>query len=157
MSMLELKQIRKKLGGTDVLNGIDLNVEEGEVVVILGPSGSGKTTLLRTINFLNPADSGTVTLDGLRVDASRHRRREVQQLREKTGMVFQNYNLFRNKTVLHNITAGLTAVRRIHREEAERIAMDLLGRVNLADRAGPIPGSCPADSSNAWASAAHWR
>ena len=139
MSMLELAKIRKKLGGKDVLNGVDLKVEEGEVVVILGPSGSGKTTLLRTINFLNPADSGIVTLDGLSVDAARHKHREVQRLREKTGMVFQNYNLFKNKTVLHNITAGLTSVRRVHKEEAERIAMELLGKVNLADRAGAYP------------------
>ena len=76
MAMVELKNIRKKLGGVDILNGVDLSVEEGEVVVILGPSGSGKTTLLRTINFLAPADQGTITIDGLTVDSQKHHHKE---------------------------------------------------------------------------------
>ena len=77
MAMVELKNIRKKLGGVDILNGVDLSVEEGEVVVILGPSGSGKTTLLRTINFLGPADAGTITVDGLTVDSQKHHHKET--------------------------------------------------------------------------------
>ena len=118
MAMVELKNIRKKLGGVDILNGVDLSVEEGEVVVILGPSGSGKTTLLQTINFLAPADQGTITIDGLIVDSQKHHHKETLALRRKTGMVFQNYNLFRNKTVLQNITEGLTTVRKIPHEQA---------------------------------------
>ncbi len=139
MPMVELKQIKKRLGGEDVLNGVDLSVGEGDVVVILGPSGSGKTTLLRTINFLNPADSGTVTVGGLTVDSAKHHHKEVLALRRKTGMVFQNYGLFKNKTVLRNITEGLTVVRKIKKEEAEKRAYELLEKVNLADKAGAYP------------------
>lgn len=139
MPMVELKQIKKRLGGNDVLNGVNLAVEEGEVVVILGPSGSGKTTLLRTINFLNPADSGSVTIDGLTVDSARHHHKEVLELRRKTGMVFQNYGLFKNKTVLRNITEGLTVVRKTEKEEAVKRAYELLEKVNLADKAQNYP------------------
>ena len=139
MEMLELREIKKSFGNQQILNGVNLSVAEGEVVVILGPSGSGKTTLLRTINFLGPADSGTVTIDGLTVDSGHHHHREVQELRKKTGMVFQHYNLFKNKTVLLNITEGLTSVRKVPKIEAERIAMDLLQKVNLADRANAYP------------------
>jgi L-cystine transport system ATP-binding protein len=139
MDMVELKGIRKKLGGRQILDGVDLSVAEGEVVVILGPSGSGKTTLLRTINFLGPADSGLVTIDGMTVDSSKHHHKEVWNLRKKTGMVFQNYNLFKNKTVLRNITEGLTTVRKVDRKEAEQRAMELLEKVNLADRANAYP------------------
>lgn len=137
--MLELKGIKKKFGNQQILNGVNLSVAEGEVVVILGPSGSGKTTLLRTINFLGPADSGTVTIDGLTVDSHHHHHREVQELRKKTGMVFQHYNLFKNKTVLRNITEGLTSVRKVPRAEADQTAMKLLEKVNLADRADAYP------------------
>ena len=137
--MLELREIKKSFGNQQILNGVNLSVAEGEVVVILGPSGSGKTTLLRTINFLGPADSGTVTIDGLTVDSGHHHHREVQELRKKTGMVFQHYNPFKNKNVLRNITEGLTSVRKVPKTEAERIAMDLLQKVNLADRANAYP------------------
>ena len=137
--MLELKDIKKAFGGHQILNGVNLSVKEGEVVVILGPSGSGKTTLLRTINFLGPADSGTVTIDGQTVDSRHHHHREVQELRKKTGMVFQHYNLFKNKTVLRNITEGLTSVRKIPREQADRTAMELLKKVNLSDKADAYP------------------
>lgn len=139
MAMVELHNIKKQLGGVDILNGVDLSVEEGEVVVILGPSGSGKTTLLRTINFLGPADEGTVTIDGQTVDSRHHHNKETLALRRKTGMVFQNYNLFRNKTVLQNITEGLTTVRGVAKDEAERTAMELLARMNLQERAGAYP------------------
>lgn len=137
--MVELKEIKKAFGDQQILNGVSLSVGEGEVVVILGPSGSGKTTLLRTINFLGPADSGTVTIDGMTVDSSRHHHREVLELRKKTGMVFQNYNLFKNKTVLRNITEGLTSVRKVQRAEADKIAIGLLEKVNLADRVNAYP------------------
>lgn len=139
MAMVELKNIRKKLGGVDILNGVDLSVEEGEVVVILGPSGSGKTTLLRTINFLGPADAGTITVDGLTVDSQKHHHKETLALRRKTGMVFQNYNLFRNKTVLQNITEGLITVRKIPHEQAVETAMALLKKMNLENRASAYP------------------
>ncbi|MDO4633446.1 MAG: amino acid ABC transporter ATP-binding protein [Eubacteriales bacterium] len=137
--MVELKGIKKELGGKQILNGVDLSVAEGEVVVILGPSGSGKTTLLRTINFLGPADEGSITVDGLTLEAKKAKHKEVLELRKKTGMVFQHYNLFKNRTVLGNITEGLTRVRGVAKEDARRTAMELLEKVNLADRANAYP------------------
>ena len=137
--MVELRGIHKSLGDREVLSGVDLDVPEGSVVVILGPSGSGKTTLLRTINFLGPADSGTVTIDGMTVDSANCTHAQVLKLRRKTAMVFQNYNLFRNRTVLQNITEGMIHVRGVSRAEAEHTAMALLEKVNLADRAGAYP------------------
>lgn len=139
MAMVELKNIRKKLGGVDILNGVDLSVEEGEVVVILGPSGSGKTTLLRTINFLGPADAGTITVDRLTVDSQKHHHKETLALRRKTGMVFQNYNLFRNKTALQNVTEGLIVARKMKKAEAEAIGRRLLDKVGLSDRCDHYP------------------
>lgn len=139
MAMVELKNIRKKLGGVNILNGVDLSVEEGEVVVILGPSGSGKTTLLRTINFLGPADAGTITVDGLTVDSQKHHHKETLALRRKTGMVFQNYNLFRNKTALQNVTEGLIVARKMKKAEAEAIGRKLLDKVGLSDRCDHYP------------------
>lgn len=137
--MVELKEIRKNLGGISILNGVNLSVKEGEVVVILGPSGSGKTTLLRTINFLNPADSGTISIDNVEVDSAKHHHKEILKLRKKTAMVFQNYNLFTNKTVLKNITEGLIKVQKKKKEEAEKIALELLDKVNLKEKKDSYP------------------
>lgn len=129
--MVKLTHICKKLGGRDILNGVDLTVNEGEVVVILGPSGSGKTTLLRTINFLNPADKGIITIHGKSVDVEHYKSRDALELRRMTSMVFQDYNLFRNRTVLKNVTEGMITVQKKSREEAEKTAKDLLKKVGL--------------------------
>jgi len=137
--MVELKNVKKKLGDEEILKGVNLTVGTGEVVVILGPSGSGKTTLLRTINFLNAADEGTITIDGDTVDCKKYHKDQVLKLRRKTGMVFQNYNLFKNKTVLHNITQGLTTVQKIHKDEARQKALALLEKVNLQEKANAYP------------------
>ena len=102
--MLELKGIQKSFGSNHVLKGVDMSVKKGEVVVILGPSGSGKTTFLRTINFLDPADEGTIEINGFKVDAKKHSKKDVIELRRKTAMVFQNYNLFKNKTILQDFS-----------------------------------------------------
>ena len=139
--MVELKGIKKKLGGKEILNGVDLSVKEGEVVVILGPSGSGKTTLLRTINFLNAADEGTVEIDGLKVDSKKHSAKDVRHLRRKTGMVFQSYNLFHNKTALENITEGMIKVHRIPRDDAEKRGRELLTKVKMLDKEGSYPSA----------------
>lgn len=137
--MLELKGIKKSFGDNHVLRGVDMNIRKGEIVVILGPSGSGKTTFLRTINFLDPADEGTVTINGLTVDARSHRKRDVIELRRKTAMVFQNYNLFKNKTILGNVMEGLITVKRYQRADAERAAREVLAKVGLADRCDFYP------------------
>lgn len=110
-------------------------------MAILGPSGSGKTTLLRTINFLSPADEGTVSIDGFTLDARKHSHKDVKTLRRKTGMVFQNYNLFQNKTVLKNVTEGMIKVQKIPKQEAVARAHELLAKVQMDDKADRYPAA----------------
>ena len=137
--MLTLEGVRKSFGDVEVLHGIDLTVHRGEVVAILGPSGSGKTTLLRCANFLERADAGTLALGGERFDLAHATKREVAAVRKKTAFVFQNYNLFRNRTVLGNVTEGLIVARKMPRAQAEKIARDCLERVGMGDRADAYP------------------
>ncbi len=137
--MLRLEGVRKSFDGAEVLHGIDLAVHRGEVVAILGPSGSGKTTLLRCANFLERADVGSLELAGSRYDLTRATKREVAAVRRKTAFVFQDYNLFRNRTVLGNVTEGLIVARRMPRARAEEIARGCLERVGMADRADAYP------------------
>ena len=137
--MLEIRNIHKRFDALDVLRGVDIAVEQGDVVAILGPSGSGKTTLLRCINFLETADSGEMIFDGERFDLAHTSKKDVQRLRKKTGFVFQNYNLFQNKTALQNVTEGLIIARKTPREQAMEIAMGALSKVGLADRAQSYP------------------
>ena len=122
-----------------VLQGVDLTVEKGDVVAILGPSGSGKTTLLRCLNFLETADAGQLVLDGETFDLAHAGRADIARLRKKTAFVFQNYNLFRNKTALQNVTEGLIVARRMPREQADAIGRRMLEKVGLADRADYYP------------------
>lgn len=139
MSMIEIKNVNKAFGATKVLKNVSLNVDKGDVVAILGPSGSGKTTFLRCINFLEKADSGTIEFDGVSYDFSTIRHKEIAALRKKTAFVFQNYNLFANKTALDNVMLGLTVARKVPKEEARAKAMKMLEKVGLADRAGHYP------------------
>ena len=137
--ILRLEEIHKQFGTLEVLKGVSLTVSQGEVVAILGPSGSGKTTLLRCMNFLETADSGRLTMDGEVFDLGRITKKEMARLRRKTAFVFQNYNLFLNKTALQNVTQGLTVARKMPRPQAEKIGMAMLEKVGLADRAGYYP------------------
>lgn len=137
--MLEIKDIRKSFGGLAVLKGVDLSVEKGDVIAILGPSGSGKTTLLRCMNFLETADSGTMEFDGETFQLGHVSKKDVARLRKKTAFVFQNYNLFRNKTALQNVTEGLVVARKVPRQQAERIGRDALAKVGMSERAGYYP------------------
>ena len=139
MAMLELEGLQKSFGATRVLDGITLSVEKGDVVAVLGPSGSGKTTLLRCLNFLERADAGTLTFDGERFDLTAMHKKDTVRLRKKTGFVFQNYNLFRNKTALQNVTEGLIVARGVRRAEAEETALAMLDKVGLADKARQYP------------------
>ena len=139
MSMLEVRNVHKSFEGVEILKGIDLTVDKGDVVAILGPSGSGKTTFLRCINFLERADAGEMVFDGETFDLAAVRRRDVASIRRKTAFVFQNYNLFLKKTVLDNVTLGLTAVRNLPRAEATDRAMDALIRVGMADKVQSYP------------------
>ena len=139
MPMLEVSDIHKSFGEREVLKGVSLSVDKGSVVAILGPSGSGKTTLLRCINFLEKADSGSLTFDGEPFDLARISRADTARLRRKTAFVFQSYNLFRNKTVLQNVTEGLVVARRMHKAQAEEIAVQMLQKVGMADRCSQYP------------------
>ena len=130
---------RRVRSALHVLNGVDLSVEKGDVVAILGPSGSGKTTLLRCLNFLETADSGTLVFDGESFDLGRISRADIARLRKKTAFVFQNYNLFRNKTALQNVTEGLIVARRMPKEQADEIGRRMLEKVGLAARADYYP------------------
>ena len=130
---------RKVISDLPVLRGVDLTVEKGDVVAILGPSGSGKTTLLRCLNFLETADAGQLVFDGESFDLAHASRADIARLRKKTAFVFQNYNLFRNKTALQNVTEGLIVARKLSKEQADAIGMKMLAKVGLADRADYYP------------------
>ena len=133
--MITLKNLHKSFGDITVLNGIDLEVAEKEVVVIIGPSGSGKSTLLRCINHLEQPTEGTVEVDGILLDSEAN----INAVRAEVGMVFQRFNLFPHMTVLDNITLAPMKVRGVSKEEAEKTANELLKRGGLGDRGGAYP------------------
>ena len=137
--LLEAKNIRKAFDGLEVLKGVDLQVDKGDVVAILGPSGSGKTTLLRCINFLETADSGEMIFDGESFSMNRISKKDIARLRKKTAFVFQNYNLFRNKTALENVTEGLIVARKMPKAQAVEIGEQALKKVGLSDRSSHYP------------------
>lgn len=138
MRLLEVKKIKKAFH-TQVLNGVNLEVDTGDVVAILGPSGSGKTTLLRCINFLETADEGAMVFDGKTYDLAHTTKKEISEIRKKTGFVFQNYNLFKNKTALENVMIGLIVAHGYSKSEAEKIAKEMLHRVNMEERMDHYP------------------
>ena len=137
--MLEVTQIRKSFGDLEVLKQVDLQVNKGDVVAILGPSGSGKTTLLRCLNFLENADGGELNFDGEHVSLGHVSKKDAARLRKKTAFVFQNYNLFRNKTALENVTEGLIIGRKMPKAEAIQIGRQALEKVGLSDREDYYP------------------
>ena len=137
--MLEVKQIHKSFGDLEVLKQVDLQVNKGDVVAILGPSGSGKTTLLRCLNFLENADGGEMDFDGEHVSLGHVSKKDAARLRKKTAFVFQNYNLFRNKTALENVTEGLIIGRKMPKAEAIQIGRQALEKVGLSDREDYYP------------------
>ena len=139
MSMLEVHGVKKNFGPLEVLKGVDLSVSQGDVVAILGPSGSGKTTLLRCINFLENADEGTLVFDGESFDLGRVTKKDIARLRKKAAFVFQNYNLFLNKTALQNVTEGLVTARKVPKAEAQEIARRALAKVGMLDRQDHYP------------------
>lgn len=137
--MIKVENIHKYFDQQHVLKGIDFSVEKGEVVSILGPSGSGKSTLLRCINFLEYPTSGNVEINGKRINVESASKADVQSLRTSTGMVFQQYNLFKNLTVLQNVMIGLTSVKRVNPTEAKKVSTDILEKVGLQDRLHHYP------------------
>lgn len=137
--MITLSNIHKRFGKNEVLKGIDLTVSTGEVIVILGPSGSGKTTLLRCINFLEHADDGRISIDGLDVNCRKATKQDIFKLRSKTAMVFQHYNLFNNKTALENVIEGLLIVQKQPRDTAVETGRRLLDKVGLNGKYDSYP------------------
>lgn len=135
MALLEIQDLHKSFGDkktiNEVLKGVNLTVEKGDVVSILGPSGSGKTTLLRCINFLESADEGHMIFDSKEYNMGVVAHSELSEIRKKTGFVFQSYNLFANKTVLQNVTLGLTSARHMNKKDAEEKAMSVLKKVGM--------------------------
>ncbi|ADM69915.1 L-cystine import ATP-binding protein TcyN [Paenibacillus polymyxa E681] len=137
--MIRLQNITKSFGKHEVLKGIDLTVNKGEVVVILGPSGSGKTTLLRCINYLEKPNDGEVSIGDFTVNCKRPAKKNVLALRQKTAMVFQQYNLFKHKTALENVMEGLVVVRKVKQEEAKKISIEVLEKVGLGEKLNHYP------------------
>lgn len=137
--MLEVRNVHKSFEDREVLKGVDLRVNKGDVETILGRSGSGKTTFLRCINFLEDADQGTMTLDQETFELAHVSRQDKIRIRRKTAFVFQNYNLFRNKTALENVTEGLIIARKMPKDQAVETAFQALEKVGLRDRAAAYP------------------
>ena len=135
--MIRLENVHKTFGKNEVLKGINLHIEQGQVVVIIGPSGSGKSTVLRTMNYLEEPTSGKVIVDGMDLSD----KKKLNEVRAEVGMVFQNFNLFPHMTVMENLTLAQTKVRKISSDEAKKIGQALLDRVGLADKANAYPES----------------
>ncbi len=137
--MLKVQDVRKSFGTNEVLKGISFDVDKGDVVAILGASGSGKTTLLRCLEFFERADSGRMELGGISVDLHKYSRKEARGIRQKTAFVFQNYNLFENKTALENVSLGLSAGHGVPKKEAREAAEAALEKVGLLEKADYYP------------------
>ncbi len=134
--LIETKGLKKNFGELEVLKGIDVQIKKGEVVVVIGPSGSGKSTFLRCLNRLEEPSGGSVIFEGQDICAAGV---DLNALRQKMGMVFQQFNLFNHLTILENITIGPMLVKKESQAEAEQTAMRLLGRIGLADKAKEFP------------------
>jgi len=139
--MIKLNNIHKRFGNTEVLKGIDLEINKGEIIVIIGSSGTGKSTLLRCVNFLEQADQGSVTIDDVTVDTQNNSKAEVLALRRKTGFVFQNYALFTHMTARQNIAEGLITVRGWKNKEALERAQQILDDIGLGDKGDNYPAA----------------
>ena len=139
--MIHIENLHKKFGELEVLKGVDLDVQNGEVVSIVGPSGTGKSTLLRCINYLERPEKGIIDVDGFRIDAEHHSRKDVYTLRKHSSMIFQNFNLISNKTVLENIMLGPIVVQKKSKEEARAAAEEILHKIGLSDKINAKPST----------------
>ncbi|ATA23298.1 amino acid ABC transporter ATP-binding protein [Brenneria goodwinii] len=137
--MIRLENIHKRFDDEEVLKGASIDIKKGQVVCLIGPSGSGKTTLLRCINFLEKADKGRITIGSVSVDCEKASKKDIENIRAKTAMVFQSYNLFNNKTALENVMEGLIYAKGIAKKEAKEIAENLLRKVGLAHKQDTYP------------------
>jgi polar amino acid transport system ATP-binding protein len=134
--IIHIDNIHKYFGTLEALKGVSLDVQKGEVIMIIGPSGSGKSTFLRCINRLEEYDEGSIIVDGIPLDSTKH----INQVRTEVGMVFQQFNLFPHLTVLENITLAQKIVRKRDKAEAEKVALKLLDKVGIPEKANALPG-----------------
>lgn len=137
--MIKVTDLHKSFGELAVLKGIDFQADAGEVIVIIGPSGMGKSTFLRCINYIERPEKGIIEIDNVKVDAEKCTEKEIKQLRLKTSMVFQNYNIFKNKTVIENVMLPMTSVQKIEKEIAKEKALQYLDQVGLLDKVNEYP------------------
>ena len=137
--MIKVTDLHKSFGELAVLKGIDFQADTGEVIVIIGPSGMGKSTFLRCINYIERTEKGIIEIDNVKVDAEKCTEKEIKQLRLKTSMVFQNYNIFKNKTVIENVMLPMTSVQKIEKEIAKEKALQYLDQVGLLDKVNEYP------------------
>ena len=137
--MIKVTNLHKSFGELAVLKGIDFQADTGEVIVIIGPSGMGKSTFLRCINYIERPEKGIIEIDNVKVDAEKCTEKEMKQLRLKTSMVFQNYNIFKNKTVIENVMLPMTSVQKIEKEIAKEKALQYLDQVGLLDKVNEYP------------------
>jgi polar amino acid transport system ATP-binding protein len=134
--IIHIENVKKYFGTLEALKGVSLDVQKGEVIMIIGPSGSGKSTFLRCINRLEEYDEGLIVIDGIPLDSNKH----INQVRTEVGMVFQQFNLFPHLTVLENITLAQKVVRKRDKEESKKVAMQLLDKVGIPEKADVYPG-----------------
>lgn len=137
--MLNLQNLKIAFGDKEVLKGVDLDVEKGDVVTFIGPSGTGKTTILKCINYLVEPDEGKMQLSDINVDFTNIKKKEILSLRRNTAMVFQQFNLFKNKTVVENVMDAQIAVQKKNKKEAYEKSIDLLGKVGLLEKENEYP------------------
>lgn len=137
--MIRISNLHKRFNELEVLRGIDMEINKGEVIAVIGPSGTGKSTLLRCINYLEKPEKGIISIGDETVDAERASKKEIRRLRAKTAMVFQSYNLFKNMTILENVMEPMVTVKKMNRKEAEAIADGLIEKVGLNDKRDQYP------------------
>lgn len=137
--MIKITNLHKNFGNLHVLKGIDFQAETGEVIVVIGSSGMGKSTFLRCLNYIERPEKGIIEIDNVKVNAEKCTEKEIRQLRLKTSMVFQNYNLFKNKTVLENVMLPMTSVQKLEKDEAKKKALQYLEQVGLMDKINEYP------------------
>ena len=139
--MIKVKNLKKSYKNLEVLKDVNIEVKQGEVVVIIGPSGSGKSTFLRCLNYLESPDKGEIQVGHVKVNAEKISKKEINDLRKQSAMVFQHYNLFNNKTVLQNVTEALIVVEKMDKKKAEEIALENLKKVGMVDKKDNYPNT----------------
>ncbi|OAA91650.1 ATP-binding cassette domain-containing protein [Clostridium ljungdahlii] len=145
--MIKIEHLKVRFGQVDVLKDINIDIGKGEVIALIGPSGTGKSTFLRCLNFLIKPTQGKITIDGFTIDAKTASKKDIYKIRQKTAMVFQNYNLLKNKTAFQNIMEPMITVQKKSKKEAEEIALDLIKKVGLLEKKMHIQERCQVVSS----------